>query len=115
MNKSVDLCSLWIRKGKSGRDFYSGKLGNLYVNIFFNDRKRKDSNDPDAFLSLSQPDKQYQAKPQGPAQQQNPQHRPAPQARPQVRNHAPQAQPVEDMPENFNAPDDQDWGNDLPF
>jgi hypothetical protein len=57
---SIKVCSLWLRKSKNGTEYYSGKIGNFYVNFFFNDRKRPNSKDPDASISINP----VEAKPQ---------------------------------------------------
>ena len=74
---NVKLCSLWLRKSKSGIEYYSGKLGGVYVNFFFNDRKRPNSQDPDASIMLAQIERQQQPR-QGKPQQAPSQRRPPP-------------------------------------
>jgi hypothetical protein len=84
-NGKVKLSGLWVSKTKNGESYMSGSLGNgLRISVFKNKFKRND-NDPDYELVLSevkapqqqvqQPTRYHQAQQPRPQQQQQPHQR----------------------------------------
>ena len=56
----IELTGLWVNTAKSGMKYFSGKINNLNVLIFKNQKKEEGSKQPDYRMFLSKPKKKEQ-------------------------------------------------------